>query len=68
MTKIFDGLYAEAYRAAIGLTLVKRNADCSEFPDKEAMRAKTLWTSIAVPWSHFWKARRESEFGFPSDY
>jgi hypothetical protein len=68
MTKIFDGLYAEAYLAAIGLTLAKRNGDCSEFPDKEPTRAKTLWTSITAAWSDFWVARGESEFGFPSDY
>jgi hypothetical protein len=68
MTMIFDGLYAETYRAAIGLTLAKRNADGREFLDKETIRNKTLWTSIAAAWSDFWKARRESEFGFPSDY
>lgn len=68
MTMIFDGLYAQTYRAAIGLTLAKRNGDCSEFPDKELKRAKTLWTSIAGAWRYFWETRGESEFGFPSDY
>ena len=68
MTMIFDGLFAEAYLVAIGLRVPNRDADSSEFPDKEPIRAQTLWTSIAAAWTYFWEARGESEFGFPSDY
>jgi hypothetical protein len=68
MTMIFDGLYAETYRVAIGLPVPKRNADCSEFPGLAPARTRTLWVSIAKAWISFSGASEEPKFQFPSDY
>ena len=68
MIKIFDDLYSDTYRVAIGLPVPKRNTDCSEFPGLVPTRTRTLWVSIAAAWSYFSEALGESEFGFPSDY
>jgi hypothetical protein len=68
MTMIFDGLYAETYRIAIGLPVSKRNADWDEFAVLVPTRTRTLWVSITAAWSCFSEALGESEFGFPSDY
>jgi hypothetical protein len=68
MTMIFDGLYAETYRVAIGLPVPRRNADCSEFPGFEATRTRTRWASIAAAWMSFSGTSGDPEFQFPSDY
>lgn len=68
MTMIFDGLYTETYRVAIGLPAPKRSAVYSEFPRLKSMFAKTLWVSIAAAWNNFSEVLGEPEFGFPSDY
>lgn len=68
MTMIFDGLYAEAYRVAIGLRVPNRVADSSEFPGLAPILTKTLWASIAAALINFSGVLEESEFHFPSDY
>jgi hypothetical protein len=68
MTKIFDALYAETYRVAIGLPAPKLDADCSEFPGLVPARTRTLWLSIAAAWSSFSGVLEEPELQFSSDY
>ena len=68
MTMIFEGLYAETHRAAIGLAVPKRNADSSEFPGLEPVRTRRSWASIIATWMSFSETLGEPEFQFPSDY
>ena len=68
MSMIFDGLYAETYRVAIGLPVPTQRSDCNEFAGLVPTRTRTLWVLIAAAWSYFSEALGESEFGFPSDY
>lgn len=68
MTMIFDGLYAETYRVAIGLPVSEPNADCGEFPALRPTHTRTNWASIVVAWIGFSGASGEPEFQFPSDY